>query len=137
MTEIHDVGKPGMTFTEESYLLAIWFVPMPDNIGDTILQVSRAKPGADWDIMVRSRIYLDDCLTVETQDRKRFMYATAPKETPEQSILDKINMQAQELASKFGTTYDRLIVKGGALKMLKLAKERKVPWLHFEELKVQ
>lgn len=64
-----------------SEVAAGWYLELPNNMGNVMAMVFRDSATEPWKLVLRTRIYKDDDLTVESKDRKRGYKVEAKPET--------------------------------------------------------
>lgn len=118
--------------TEDSFVHAVWFVALPDSLGDWMATLLRDGPDQPDYVIYRFRWYRDQEAFGSDDEKVVFRVNFGdPRMTLEQKI-ESIDLVVQGTFADQGVEVDRTIVNGNAAKFVEVLRDK--PWANFREL---
>jgi hypothetical protein len=123
-----DMEGPGIFETkEDTYVIALWFIPVPKHNMDILTTAMQATKGAETKIITRFRYHVDDKVW-GSKDKKSVYHASS--NDSEEVTLRKMRAVQAQMALAGETEYHEVLVQGNSEKLIEMLKKQ--PWAHMK-----
>jgi hypothetical protein len=117
-----------MKIDEHTYILGYWFA----SDGNNNWYMMMTKKNGEWVGQQTFRYNISPGDPYMTDDEKSIYTMRLKGETPEQEVIDKINLIFEVIKLKFNDFNDKFLVKGNAEKFMKIASKKH--YMHIKQV---
>lgn len=119
--------------TPENYYIGMWFMELPDRIGNWMACAWRPKdkPGP-WTLRWRFRYYEDEKI-FDSEDRRSW-YTMEIKDATEEKVVESLEYVATMMCGVTGTTLTFWEIRGDGDKAMDKMKTHPPPWMHAQHM---
>lgn len=109
-----------MEINEKTYILGYWFA----SDGENNWYMMMTKENDEWVGQQTFRYNVDGGDPYMSDDKKTIYNMRLKGDTPEQEVIDKINLIFEVIKLKYNDFNDKFLVKGGIEKFMKIASKK-------------